>query len=330
MQWRRDRHVLLLISRWAGLQSQTQTLGQKPSNDDRWVGGVDGEEVRAESVGEELGAGSEYGRGGSRLREEAAGDGKCAADTSERRSGSGVVTRMFAQNSGVLATSKRASKSLSKMFFRENAGVGSGAGSSNSSGHGVLTILPNSLSSWRPSFLKSFVALVRSRSLAGRSSDGVGEAGARSAGSGGAVLGTEVARGGAGVGGRGFALRGEGGGGPTMISSVGRCRGRGCECELYVRETTSSAGYITYIPGETASRRPLAPSEEVHARLSYYLFTLLLDMRLNHLISQCYYDFEPLRKLETVECFLIITFNFWSVTGVRNVLWERFWAMYRR
>ena len=83
-----------------------------------------------EGVGEEeLGAGSECGRGGSRLREDAVGDGKCAADTSDRRSGSGVVTRMLAQNSGVLATSNKASKSLSKIFFREKAGVGSGAGS---------------------------------------------------------------------------------------------------------------------------------------------------------------------------------------------------------
>lgn len=112
---------------------------------------------------------------------------------------------------------------------------------------------------------------MRSRSLAGRSSDGVGEAGARSASSGGAVLGIETTRGGAGGEGGGFALIGVGGGGPIIMSRVGRCRGRGSECELYVRETTSSAGYITYIPGETASRRPPAPSEEVHARLSYYL-----------------------------------------------------------
>lgn len=141
------------------------------------------------------------------------GEGKCAADTSDRRSGSGVVTRMFEQNSGVLATSNKASKSLSKMFFRENAGVGSGAGNSNSSGAGVLIIFPNSLSSWRPSFLRS-LAFVRSRSLAGRSSDGVGEAGARSAFSGGAVLGTKAARGEAGVGVKEFALMGTGGGGP--------------------------------------------------------------------------------------------------------------------
>lgn len=161
------------------------------------------------------------------------------------------------------------------MFFRENAGVGRGAGSSNSSGAGVLTIFPKSLSSCRaPSFLRN-LALVRSRGLGARSSDGVGEAGARSAGSGGAVLGTEAARGGA--GGRGSAL-GAGGGGPRITSRVGRCRGRGSELNLYVRETTSSAGYITYIPGETASRRPLAPSEEVHARLT----TL-------HLASTCKY-----------------------------------------
>lgn len=147
------------------------------------MGGVEGVEVRAEA-GDELG--SEWGRGGRRLSDDAVGDGKCAAETSERRSGSGVVTRMCAPNCGEFATSNSASKLRSKMFFRENAGVGRGAGNSNSSGAGVLTILPNSLSSWRPSFLSSF-ALVRSRSF-GRSSDGVGEAGARSGGSGGAVL----------------------------------------------------------------------------------------------------------------------------------------------
>lgn len=69
-----------------------------------------------------------------------------------------------------------------------------------------------------------------------------------------------------GSGGGGCALGGGESSGPNKTSSVGRCRGRGSECEVYVRETTSSAGYITYIPGETASRRPLAPSEEVHAR----------------------------------------------------------------
>lgn len=232
-------------------------------------------EARAEIEGEALlGAGSEFGRGGRRLSEEAeTGEGKCAADTSDRRSGSGVVTRMFAVNCGVLATSNNASKSRSKIFFRENAGVGKGAGSSNSSGAGVLTIFPNSLSSWRPSFLSNFTALVRSRSLAGRSMDGVGEASARSAGSGVAVLGTEAARRGAGCGGGTSALFGASGSGPMSTSRVGRCRIRGSVCELYVRETTSSAGYITYIPGETASRRPLAPSEEVNAR---YLTLLLL------------------------------------------------------
>lgn len=134
---------------------------------------------------------------------------------------------MFAPNWGVLAISNKASKSRSKMFFREKAGVGSGAGSSNSSGAGVLTIFPNSGSSCRPSFLRSFAALLRSRSLAGRSMEGVGEAGARSAGSGGAVLGGGEAREGAAAGGRECARDGAGGGGPTMISSVGRCRGRG-------------------------------------------------------------------------------------------------------
>lgn len=159
------------------------------------------------------------------------------------------------------------------MFFLEKAGVGRGAGSSNSSGAGVLTIFPNSLSSWRPSFLKS-LTLVRSRCFGGRSSDGVGDAGARSGVSGGAVLGREAARGGAVCGGGGCALGGASGSGPMRTSRVGRCRGRGSDCELYVRETTSSAGYITYIPGEPASRRPLAPSEEVHAR---HLSLLLLN-----------------------------------------------------
>lgn len=195
------------------------TLIQKPSGGV----GVEGVEVRADVAGE----GSEYGRGGRRLREEVAGDGKCAADTSDRRSGSGVVTRINAPNCGVLATSNSASKSRSNMFFLENAGVGRGAGSSNSSGAGVLTILPNSLSSWRPSFLKSF-ALVFSRSLGGRSSDGVGDAGARSGDSGGAVLGRDTARGGAGCGGGGCA-GGADGSGPMRTSSVGRCRGRGSE-----------------------------------------------------------------------------------------------------
>lgn len=200
---------------------------------------------------------------------EAVGVGKCAADRSDRASGSGVVTLMCAPNCGEFATSNSASKSRSKMFFLENAGVGRGAGSSNSSGAGVLTILRNSLSSWRPSFLSSF-ALVRSRSL-GRSSDGVGDAGARSRGSGGAVLRWVLSLGLLRVGGGGIELYGARGGGPKIKSSVGRCRGRGSDCERYVRETTSSAGYITYIPGETASRRPLAPSEEVNARrLSYY------------------------------------------------------------
>lgn len=55
-----------------------------PSKDDRCVGGVDIKEVRVEGVGEELSAGSDCGRGGRRLREDAVGDGKCAADTSER------------------------------------------------------------------------------------------------------------------------------------------------------------------------------------------------------------------------------------------------------
>lgn len=157
------------------------------------------------------------------------------------------------------------------MFFREKAGVGNGAGNSNSSGAGVLSIFPNSLSSWRPSFFSSLLAFVRSRSLAGRSMEGVGEAGARSAGSGGAVLGRDAARGrglGLGAEGRGSARDGAGGGGPKRTSSVGRCRGLGSDCVLYVRVTTSSAGYITYIPGETASRRPPAPSEEVYARLN--------------------------------------------------------------
>lgn len=98
------------------------------------------------------------------------------------------------------------------MFFLENAGVGRGAGNSNSSGAGVLTILPNSVSSWRPSFLSSF-ALVRSRSF-GRSSDGVGDAGARSGGSGGAVLRWVLSQERVGVRGRGSALYGARGGGP--------------------------------------------------------------------------------------------------------------------
>lgn len=184
---------------------------------------------------------------------------------------------MFAVNCGVFATSNNASKSRSKIFFRENAGVGNGAGNSNSSGAGVLTILPKSLSSLRaPSFFRNF-ALVP-RGFAERSSDGVGEAGARSAGSGGAVLGTETARGGAGAGGGGSAPGdADRGGGPTIISRVGRCRGLGSESERYVRVTTSSAGYITYIPGETASRRPLAPSEEDYALLSTLLLSLTGD-----------------------------------------------------
>lgn len=79
------------------------------------------------------------------------------------------------------------------------------------------------------------LGLVRSRGLADRSFDGVGEAVARSAGSGGAVLGTDAARGGAGGKGEGVALVGAGGGGPKSTSSVGRCRIRGNEFELYVR-----------------------------------------------------------------------------------------------
>lgn len=254
------------VSRWSRLLKLKSHSHSEPSRDERCGVGVECVDVR-EIAGEELG--SDCGRGGRRLSDDAVGDGKCAAERSDRRSGSGVVTRMCAPNCGELATSNSASKSRSNMFFLENAGVGRGAGSSNSSGAGVLTILPNSLSSWRPSFLSSF-ALVRSRSF-GRSSDGVGEAGARSSGSGGAVLRWVWSLMRVGVRGGGCALFGAGGGGQVITSSVGRCRGRGSDCDLYVRETTSSAGYITYIPGETASRRPLAPSEEDYARrLSFY------------------------------------------------------------
>lgn len=194
------------------------------------------------------------------------------------------------------------------MFFRENAGVGNGAGSSNSSGAGVLTILPKSLSSLRaPSFLRNF-ALVRSRGLAERSSDGVGEAGARSAGSGGAVLGTETARGGAGAGGGGSAGDAHCGGSPTIMSRVGRCRGLGSESERYVRVTTSSAGYITYIPGETASRRPLAPSEEDYALLSTLLLSFTYDC-LSYVcllfgIAKMMACSQGLTTIEVVECFV--------------------------
>lgn len=167
-------------------------------------------DVRAEVAGEELG--SDWGRGGRRLSVDAVGVGKCAAERSDRRSGSGVVTRICAPNCGEFATSNSASKSRSNIFFLENAGVGRGAGNSNSSGAGVLTILPNSVSSWRPSFLSSF-ALVRSRSF-GRSSDGVGDAGARSGGSGGAVLRWVLSQERVGVRGRGSALYGARGGGP--------------------------------------------------------------------------------------------------------------------
>lgn len=240
----------------------------KPSSDERWGDGVEGVEVRTELAGD--GVGSELGLGGSKLKGVSSGEGNCEGDTSDRRSGSGVVTRILAPNCGVLATWKSASKSRSNIFLRENAGVGNGAGSSNSSGAGVLTIFPNSLFSWRPSFLNS-LALVRSRTLAERSSDGVGEAVARSSGSGGAVL-RKLAQTRVGAKGGDCALVGAGGSGPISTSSVGRCRGRGSDCELYVRETTSSAGYITYIPGETALRRSLAPSEEVTrlTRSHYY------------------------------------------------------------
>lgn len=186
------------------------------------------------------------------------------------------------------------------MFFLENAGVGRGAGNSNSSGAGVLTIFPNSLSSWRPSFLRS-LALVRSRSF-GRSSDGVGEAGARSGGSGGAVLRCVLSLVRVGARGGDSALDGAGGGGPKIMSSVGRCRGRGSDCDMYVWVTTSSAGYITYIPGKTASRRPLAPSEEVYA----YRFSSTKYYFRDNLFSNCFTDGTKVKQvfLNTgLECF---------------------------
>lgn len=276
------------VSWWPHVLKPKSHSHSEPSIDDRSGVGVEGVEVRAEVGGVELG--SDWGRGGRRLNEDSVGEGKCAADRSDRRSGSGVVTRMCAPNCGKFATSNSASKLRSNIFFLENAGVGRGAGNSNSSGAGVLTILPNSLSSWRPSFLRS-LALVRSRSL-GRSSDGVGEAGARSGGSGGAVLRWVRSLMRLGLWGGGCALDGASGGGPMMMSSVGRCRGRGSECELYVRETTSSAGYITYIPGETASRRPLAPSEEDYARR----FSVYWDLITNHSISNLILQLDGTHK----------------------------------
>lgn len=195
------------------------TLVQKPSKDDRSGVIGRGDEFLVDGTGE--GEGSEICLGERRLKEDVDGEGKWIAERSDRRSGSGVVTRIFAPNCGVLATSKSASKSRSAITFREKAGVGSGAGNSHSSGMGVRTIFPKPVSSWRPNFLRSLTAL---RCLG--SCDGVGDAVARSASSGGAVLEGVEARDGTGSG-EDSARDGAGGGTPRRTSRVGRCRGRG-------------------------------------------------------------------------------------------------------